>query len=183
MSDAPACACVLEAWHDNEPALRVWLRRHAGDDALGDDLLGDVFLKAIRAGDRFCAVEDARAWLFQVARTTQIDRLRTSRDLVPIPETLAAPAEEARPVYTLASCLPRALSELPPDDADALRRCDLEGMTQAEYARQVGISLPGAKSRLQRARRRLKEHLTTACKVRLDERGDVCCFVPRPPID
>ena len=46
-----------------------------------------------------------------------------------------------------------------------------------------GLSLPGAKSRVQRARQRLRERLASACQVRLDVEGQVCCFVPRPPLD
>jgi RNA polymerase sigma-70 factor (ECF subfamily) len=52
-------------------------------------------------------------------------------------------------------------------------------MTQEDYARLKGISLPGAKSRVQRARKRLREHLSQACQVKFDATGKVCCFVPR----
>ena len=69
-----------------------------------------------------------------------------------------------------------------PEDREAILLCDIEGMTQAEYATRLGISLPGAKSRVQRARQRLKARLSEACRVRYDERGNVCCFTPRPPI-
>ena len=44
----------------------------------------------------------------------------------------------------------------------------------------VGITVPGAKSRVQRARKRLRERLLTSCQVVLNERGAVCCFTPRP---
>ena len=47
----------------------------------------------------------------------------------------------------------------------------------------LGLTLPAAKSRVQRARKRLKAQLVTACQVRLDEAGKVCCFVPRPPLE
>ena len=46
-----------------------------------------------------------------------------------------------------------------------------------------GLSLPGAKSRVQRARQRLREQLSAACQVKFDGAGQVCCFVPRPPLD
>ncbi|HMU16176.1 MAG TPA: RNA polymerase subunit sigma-70, partial [Thauera aminoaromatica] len=39
-----------------------------------------------------------------------------------------------------------------------------------------------AKSRVQRARQRLRAQLLRACQVQLDEHGKVCCFVPRPPL-
>ncbi len=178
--------CVLEAWDAHEAELAGWLRgRTGGDAALADDLLQEVFLRALRQGARFCEVERARAWLFTTARNALVDHWRTRKAQVPVPESLAQPEpdEPPQPVVQLTACLPRALGELDPLDADILRCCDLEGMTQGAYAEAHGLSVPGAKSRLQRARRRLADHLRAACQVRFDEAGNVCCFVPRPPPD
>jgi RNA polymerase sigma-70 factor (ECF subfamily) len=33
-------------------------------------MLQDLFIKALRQGERFCAIGNARAWLFEVARNT-----------------------------------------------------------------------------------------------------------------
>jgi RNA polymerase sigma-70 factor (ECF subfamily) len=74
------------------------------------------------------------------------------------------------------------LSELSPADREAIILCDLERLPQEEYARRKGLSLPGAKSRVQRARKRLRERLTQVCQVRLDAAGQVSDFVPRPPL-
>ena len=83
----------------------------------------------------------------------------------------------------LTACLPRVLSELKASDREAIVLCDLSGMSQADYATQVGLKLSAAKSRLQRARQRLHERMTVACQVKVDEAGHVEGFVPRPPID
>jgi RNA polymerase sigma-70 factor (ECF subfamily) len=55
-------------------------------------------------------------------------------------------------VDTLTACLPRVLSELAGADRDAIIACDLQGMSQADFATSQGLSLSAAKSRLQRAR-------------------------------
>ena len=67
-------------------------------------------------------------------------------------------------------------------DREAIERCDIGGMTQQAFAELEGLSLSGAKSRVQRARQRLRAQLLRACQVQLDEHGRVCCFVPRPPL-
>ena len=77
----------------------------------------------------------------------------------------------------------KVLTELAAEDREALELCDIGGMSQKAFAELKGLSLPGAKSRVQRARRRLREQLSVACQVKLDGAGQVCCFVPRPPID
>ena len=175
--------CLMTAWHSHEAELRGWMRHRLGNSAEAEDLLQDVFIKAMRQGERFCAIVDARAWLFEVARNALADRLRLARPTVGLPEDLsAATEEEAAVVDSLAACLPRVLTELSPEDREAITLCDLEGLPQEEYARRKGLSLPGAKSRVQRARKRLRARLTLACQVRLDEAGQVSDFVPRPPL-
>ena len=174
--------CLMTAWHQHEAELRGWLRHRLGNAADAEDLLQDVFLKAVRQGERFCAILDARAWLYEVARNTLADRLRLARKTVELPEDLSADTEEAAAVDSLAACLPRVLAELSPEDREAITLCDLERLPQEEYARRKGLSLPGAKSRVQRARKRLREQLTQSCQVSLDATGKVGDFVPRAPL-
>jgi RNA polymerase sigma-70 factor (ECF subfamily) len=172
--------CVSDAWTRHEGELRHFLRHRATNHAEADDLLQDVFLRALRQTNGLCDIENPRAWLFHVARNLLIDRLRLTKEQIAIPDELAAePATEIAPVDDLAQCLPRVLAELSPQDRDAITCCDIDGMSQREYAVRTGLTLPGAKSRLQRARARLKTRLTEVCQVSFDARGDVCCFVPR----
>lgn len=171
--------CLLSAWDSHESELRAWLRGRLGNPHDAEDVLQDLFLKAMRQDKQFCEIANARAWLFEVARNALADRLRLKKNQVELPDDLAAEHEETPAVESLAACLPRALSELSEEDRDVITRCDLEGMCQEDYARLKGITLPGAKSRVQRARKRLREHLSEACQVKLDAAGKVCCFVPR----
>lgn len=174
--------CIAKAWSTHAAELHNWLRKHlAGEDA--DDLLQEVFIKMLKQGRAFCAVDNPRAWLFQVARHTLIDRQRGSRDAVPLPEELSAPTEsDPAEIDRLTQCLPRVLSELAEADRLAIVLCDIEGQPQQVLAERLGISLSGAKSRLQRARLRLRQQLECACKVRFDEQGAICGFTPRLPL-
>jgi len=174
--------CLMTAWHDNEAELRGWLRHRLGNPVDADDMLQDLFIKAMRQGERFCEIGNARAWLFEVARNAVADRLRLKRDTIELPADLANEVEEVATVDSLVACLPRVLSELRPEDREAITLCDLQGLPQDEYARRKGLSLPGAKSRVQRARKRLRDRLSHACQVRLDAAGQVSDFVPRPPL-
>ncbi|NMM18654.1 MAG: sigma-70 family RNA polymerase sigma factor [Rhodoferax sp.] len=174
--------CLTTAWSAHEPELRGWLRRRLDNPAEADDLLQDLFLKALSQGEQFCSVQNARAWLFEVARNTLADRLRVTRDTLVLPEDLPAPADELDTVDTLTACLTRVLSELSAEDREAITLCDLQGLSQAEFAQRRGLSLSGAKSRVQRARQRLRERMTQGCQVQLSESGQVSDFVPRPSI-
>jgi len=176
--------CVVAAWQAHEAELRGYLRHRAGDDAFADDLLQDVFVKAMRQGRGFCTLDNPRAWLFQVARNALVDQLRTRYAHEPLTEELAVSAatvnEPMAPIDALSSCVARTMAELPPEDADILRACDLEGQTQREYAAAHGLGLPATKSRLLRARQRLRDRLTRVCQVQFEADGSVGGHVPRP---
>ena len=106
-----------------------------------------------------------------------------TKEQVPLPDDLSAESlSEVAPVDLLSHCLPRVLTELSAEDREAILLCDMQGIKQNDYARQLGLSLPAAKSRVQRARIRLRAQLAAACQVTFDEEGKVCCFVPRPPL-
>lgn len=175
--------CVTDAWQKHEAELRRFLRHRSGSDTEGDDLLQEVFLRVLRQPNGLCGIDNPRAWLFHAARNLLIDRLRLAKEQVPLPDDLATEIEEPPPpVDGLTQCLPRALAELSSQDREAITLCDIGGMTQLDYARLIGLSLPAAKSRVQRARNRLKKHLTSVCQVSFDTDGAVSGFVPRPPV-
>lgn len=172
-------ACVAAAWRAHERELRRFLAHRLSDGDAAEDLLQDVFVKAMRQGEGFCTLDNPRAWLFQVARNAVIDRARAAKHLVRLDELeldLQAPTTGMlEPVDALAGCVDRVLGELAPKDAAILRACDIQGQTQRQFAKQHGLSLPATKSRLLRARQRMRDRLTTACRVNLDpDDGRVC---------
>ena len=130
--------CLNTAWQAHAPELRHWMRRRLKNPAQADDSLQDVFLKALRQGERFCSAHNARAWLFEVAHNLLADRLRVTRETIELPEDLPAPAQDIDAVDQRTACLPRVPSELSAEDREAITRCDLQGMSQAEFATASG---------------------------------------------
>ncbi len=173
--------CVIKAWHAHERELRIFLRHQLSSAEAGDDLLQEVFIKAVQQGAGFCQLDNSRAWLFQVARHLITDRYRrqTHENWVSLPENLPAQAPEVEPVAAMSQCIARVLSELSVVESEIIEQCDLREVKQADFARQHGLSLAAVKSRLRRARLRLREKLLVSCQVRLDEDGHVVDFVPR----
>ena len=55
----------------------------------------------------------------------------------------------------------------------ALMMSEMEGLTQKEVAKKEGLSLSGAKSRVQRGREMVKEMLLDCCRFEFDHRGSV----------
>ena len=180
--DGTRFGCVLKAWQTHEAELLGYLRHQTGDEHLAEDLLQEIFVKAMRHGEAFCGLEQPRGWLFQVARNALVDAARRRRPTVELDEDVPSP-EVSEPVAVdeLADCIDRTLPALDPADQDVIRRCDLEGLTVQGYADATGLSLPAAKARLRRARIRLRSALVSRCGVRFDARGKVCCAVGARP--
>ncbi len=179
-ASSPSFDCVLRAWRAHEAELQGFLARQLTDRDAADDVLQDVFVKALRQGKGFCDLDSPRAWLFQVARNALIDAARARRPSADLPEGIPAPAPEERAaVDELDGCIARNLPLLEHVDRDILQACDLGGQTVRAYAVEQGIGLPAAKSRLLRARQRLRESVIAHCGVRFDPGGQVCCHVPQ----
>jgi len=174
--------CLIHAWHQHEGELRRWLIARLDDAADAEDLLQDVFEKTMLQGEKFCSVDNARAWLFRVTRNALVDRYRMQRNQVELSDDLRLDESESDAVENLSECLPRILSELADEDREVITLCDLNGISQQRYAQMKGISLSAAKSRIQRARKRMRSRLENGCKVQFNEAGNVCCFVPREPL-
>lgn len=93
---------------------------------------------------------------------------------------MPAPQPVTEAVDAMASvCLPRVLFELDAQDREIIGLCDLSDMDQASYARLKGLTLAAAKSRIQRARQRMREHRVVVCQVAFDSAGKIEDFVPR----
>lgn len=179
----PVMNTILDAWNAHKGELLRFVQFRVHDPAEAHDIVQETFFRAMRQPKGLDDVGSPRAWLFQAARNLLVDRFRLSKELVPVPEDLVAETDsDAKPVDALSQCLPKVLTTLSDADRQAITLCDIEGLSQQDYATRTGLTLPAAKARVRRARLRLRSRLVEMCRVRFDERGNVCCFFPRSPL-
>ena len=169
-------------WREFRQPLLSFISRRVPDAADADDVLQDVFLKVHRHLPEVNDETRLAPWLYQVARNTLIDRYRRKRDTEELPETLPS-AEDDMDVLEaerhIASCLKATIEDLPPAYRDALVLSELEGLPQRVVAERLGLSLSGAKSRVQRGRRMIRDSLLACCHFEFDQRGRIIEYVPR----
>jgi RNA polymerase sigma-70 factor, ECF subfamily len=177
------------AWNDVASQLRGYIRTRVRDHATAEDILQDVFLKAQTRAAQLESAEKISGWLFLIARNAVIDHFRTTGRKAQLTEEL--PADLDFQVEEEESSLenPEALREafrrlvftLPEPYREALVLTEYEGLTQKQLADRLGISLSGAKSRVQRAREKLKNELLECCALEFDRRGNVIECEARNP--
>ncbi len=178
----PAAVPAPPAWLDLRSELVRFVRARVGDEAAADDIVHDVLLRAWRELQGPEPPVHLRGWLYRVTRNSIVDNYRSRRPTEELPEEVesAHRAVESPAELELAGCLAPLLEGLPAPYRLALSLSEIEGQTQREIARREGLSLSGAKSRVQRARRMLREAVLDCCRVELDRRGGVVDFRERP---
>lgn len=163
-------ADIWQQYHSN---LRAFIRRRVSDDAVAEDILQEVFLKMHAGLPSLKSVAKLQSWLYQIARNAVIDHYRSRKPSVAIPESLAQaesdPGEKA--VEELSDCLQPMIRQLPDLYREAIILSELKGLTQREVAELQGISVSGAKSRVQRGRALLKEMIAECCQLEFDHKG------------
>lgn len=171
---------VWEAFHT---PLHQFIRRRVADEDVAEDLLQEVFLKIHQHAETLKEVKRLESWMYQITRNAIIDYYRSNRatttldaaGVVDLPEEL--PADDV--VTELLPCVYAMVQNLPAQDRQALILTEYQGLTQKELGERLGLSFSGAKSRVQRAREKLKQQLLECCHFEFDRRGHILDYRPR----
>ena len=186
-------ADAQEMWQHIHSGLRSFIVKRVANEAEADDIVQDVWLKMQRGLGGLKDQNRLISWIYQIARHAIIDHYRAPDRRREMPAGLAADleayrsspsrqtgAEDSGQLRTeLAGCLRPMIEQLSEDYRQAVTLVDLEGLTQQAAAVQLGLSLSGTKSRVQRGRRQLKAILETCCRIELDRRRGVAGYEVR----
>jgi RNA polymerase sigma-70 factor (ECF subfamily) len=140
-----------------------------------------VFIKIHSNIETLQNKDKVRAWMYQIARNTIFDFYREEFKLQAVADSGAAfeknIQEEADEV--LSRGIRMLIGLLPEKYSQALYLTEYDGLPQREVAQKLGVSIPGAKSRIQRARLMLKEYVLEFCHIEFDRYGSVIDYYPK----
>lgn len=158
---------LVRALRENQAALARTARTLCGNRADADDLLHDVYERALRAQRRDDHA-NLRAWLHSILRNLFIDRCRYARRH-PTPMSLdEIDVAEAQPELAAAwttvseAQLHAALAHLPSDFRRVFELHTFEGLRYDEIASRLAIAPSTVGTRLSRARAKLRVILQRA---------------------
>ena len=173
-----------QIWREQRSALFSYIRRRVGDGDLAEDLLQEVFVRIHTRLATLNNSESLQSWIYQIVRNVIIDHHRTRKPFETLSAdfdlSIAEPARDELFQQGAASWLPPMLECLPESYREAVRLSDLQELPLAEVARLQGLSLSGAKSRVQRGRAKLKAVLLESCEFEFDSRGRPIDCLPKP---
>lgn len=148
----------LDALHN----FAIYLTRKPAE---AEDLVQETYLRAFRFSHRFQPGTHLRAWLFQILRNTFLTFYRVNERELPLaddgvpdwdaPMFHEAPAGDAGTLEAHTD-LERAMASLPEEFRTVLLLAEVEGMPLEEVARVMGCPVGTVKSRIFRAKERLR---------------------------
>jgi RNA polymerase sigma-70 factor (ECF subfamily) len=147
-----------------------------------DDIVQEVFAKIHSGLGHLKESDKLEAWLFQVTRRAIVDHVRGrsgKRRTTEISGEMAERLPEPNVPAEVASCLEPMMSLVPKEDRALLRLADVDGVEQKELAARLGLTVTAAKSRIRRARKRLKEAVLECCRIEMDRRGQPIEYIKK----
>jgi RNA polymerase sigma-70 factor (ECF subfamily) len=160
--------------------LKAFIAKRISNEANAEDMVHDVFMKIHDRIDTLKEPDKLPAWIYQIARNSIIDSYRKNLQMVHSDDLLEMEQHESidKP-EDLSRVVQAMVEKLASQDKEALLLSDFQGIKQTEIAERLGISVSGAKSRVQRARKKLKELLLECCHFEFDRYGTVFDYHPR----
>lgn len=174
-------------WKSFSDPLKQFIGKRVSNEFDTDDILQDVFIKIHLHIHNLQDDQKIHSWIYQITRHTIIDYYRRRKRDSIVTQTSVEQEDLLFPDSSdaheeLSKCLKEMVNDLPASYREAIEFTEFQGMTQKELGKQMGLSLSGAKSRVQRARGKLQEMVLTCCQIELDRRGTVIAYTPRKAI-
>lgn len=158
---------VLSLWSNYKSGLELYILKKVKDKDIANDLTHDVLLKIYNACCSDKQIRNVRSWMYQIAHNTTVDYFnRENKFTNEIPEMFEVDENNS---YEDAQRLVKPLIQLLPEKyAVPLQLSDIEEMKQADVSKKLNLSLTATKSRIQRARKLLKEKIIECSNLELD---------------
>lgn len=177
-------------WRRFSEQVHQYIRSKVSSDEEAEDILQDIFIRIHQGIDKLRHEDRVQSWVYGIARRALVDHYRKkgrNKEQSAVDPVTKRAVED--PVLDLnefdgshdvheevLSWLIPMIDELPEKYAKPLKMADVEGKTQQEVADRLGLSLSGAKSRVQRAREKLGAVLAACCEVEFGGSGRAVAY-------
>jgi RNA polymerase sigma-70 factor, ECF subfamily len=149
-----------QAFEQYHQAVFSFAWRLTGRQEVAEDLTQECFLALLRAPRRFDETRGSlKTFLFAIARNLALKHYRDHGMEEPLDCAGAPVANDSQAARDVSSAVAAAVAALPQLQQEVVILFEYEGLTLEEIARVVGADAGAVKSRLHRARERLRQVL------------------------
>jgi len=150
------------------------------EESVTQDILQDVFIKIHSKIDTLKDETKFRPWVYQITRNIIADHFRKKGiETGSFSDFVENDHDDTDNLMTeTINDMIKMMNDLPEEYCDALCMTELKGMSIKTYAQNTGISYTAAKTRVQRARIKLKDLLMKCCHYQFDKYGTVISIHP-----
>ncbi|MBW9121893.1 RNA polymerase sigma factor [Microbacterium trichothecenolyticum] len=182
-------AVFAELYDRHERVVYRYAARRLGV-SYADDITSETFLVAFSRRESFTGGPDARPWLLGIATTLMHKHVRQEArawkgmlvsDLARVDVDHIEQADARLDARTIARKLGRALARLPAGDRDALLLHTFGDLDYAGISEALNIPVGTVRSRLNRARRKLRAAIAVVDEDKEENHGRT--FAPAPSAD
>jgi RNA polymerase sigma-70 factor (ECF subfamily) len=171
---------IFEIWEEYKSSLFGYIKKRVTDEDDAKDILQDVLLKSYQYCSKGKTVLYLKSWLYKITQNSIIDYHKKANKNISISFDVVE-ANSEKSILGEASDYIKVLLKLLPDDyARPLYMSDIEGIDQKTIAKNLELTLSNTKSRIQRARIKLKERFLECCVVSFGESGEMVSFDIKP---
>lgn len=171
---------IVATWNTLSKELVAFVNTKVKDQALAEDIVQDVFIKVYTRAHQIKEAEKITAWIYQITRHAVADYFRKHVRNVEAP-VLSSENDYSEFNDCVAHCLNVLMATLPDKYRVPLQLAELEGLSQYEIAERLAISYSGARTRVQRARKLLKEKMDALYHIQTDCYGNILVCEDRVP--
>ncbi|MHB8125410.1 MAG: RNA polymerase sigma factor SigZ [Desulfitobacteriaceae bacterium] len=165
-------------WEEFRVPLKYFIKKRIPNEQDTEDILQEVFFKIHSNMGSLKDDNKIHVWIYRITRNAIVDYYRKqnnkSIELMEFTENLTnGQNDDLSANGEIALCLKTMIDYLPEKYKQAITITEFQNLTQKDLSEKLGLSLPGAKSRVQRARAMLKETLLGCCHLEFDRLGNI----------
>ena len=172
MTELKKYSDISSLWLEYKNGLKYYILKKVKNEDVANDLSHEVLMKVYNSCCSAIKIKNVRSWMFQIAHNTTIDYFRKQQKFTNnIPEIYDN--DETTGFQDAEEIIKPLMQLLPEKYAIPLHLSDIEEFKQKEVAQKLNLSLTATKSRIQRARKLLKEKIIECSNLEKDERGNL----------
>jgi len=168
---------LLETWEELNKHLLFFIKKRIKTKEDAEDILQDVYIKLHKNIDTLTDEKKLVSWIYQITRNTINDCYKRCYRIKKVEfeeyHIELTQEEEENLNDEILISMKKIIEELPKDSKELIKLYEFEDMSHSEISEKLEIKENTSKSRLKRAKEKLKNQLDECCVFQIDKFGNI----------